>query len=134
MVEAYAGHHRNEWGDDVGRVEASAHAHLDDGYVDFGVAKGGKGHSDRGLKKTQLELNNVGTVCIDEVSHPALGNEASAHPKAFAQIEHVGRGVQADHLACFVKDAGEHVAGGTLTVGSGHVDAGVGELGITEPL
>jgi hypothetical protein len=42
--------------------------------------------------------------------------------------------VQADHLSCFVKDAGEHVAGGTLTVGSGHVDAGVGELGIAEPL
>ena len=70
----------------------------------------------------------------DEVDDFLLGNHLTVDADALAEVDEVGRGVEAHLVACFLQDGGEEVGDGAFAVGAGHVDGAELALGVAEGL
>ena len=108
-------------GDEVGGVEATAHAHFDDGDVDFFLGEIVEGHAYSHLEEGELHGLELLLIRVDELHHVLFRDHLAVDADAFAKVAEMGRGVEAGLVASFLEHGGQHVGDGTLAVGSAHV-------------
>ena len=132
MVQTDIGDDAEQGGDDVGRVEAAAHTHFDDGDVDLLVAEVVEGQSDSHLEEGEPLVFKELLVFFDEADHFVLGYHFAADADALAEVDEVGRGVETHFVAGLLQDGGEEVRHGAFAVGAGDVDGAEAALGMAE--
>ncbi len=122
-------------GQQVGGVQAAAHAGLDHGPVHAVLFEQMERHGGGELEEGRLAVGFLnladGPVGVDDFR---VGHRASVDADAFVEMDQVRRGVKADGEAGRLQDAGQHGGHGPFAVGPGHMDGAVGVLGLPEPL
>ena len=69
---------------------------------------------------------------LDEVDDLVLGYHLAIDAYALAEVDEVGRGVEAHLVAGLLEDGGEEMGDGALAVGAGDMDALELTLGVAE--
>jgi len=116
---------------DMGGIESSPHAHLEDGDV-----HGAPREMHKGKRRGEFE---VGHPFPDRPAHPPdqplqlpPGNRGAVDPDALPEIDQVGRRVEPDAVSRRLQDGGQACRDGALAVGAPHEDAAVTALGISQ--
>ena len=106
VVESDLGNRRHQRRQHIGRVQATAEPDLNDRNIDLGPGKGHKGEQRHQFKRGEPKLGRVeaGANPGHAVDHLVLPNPAVAETDAFAEVEQMGRGEQADPVARRVQD------------------------------
>ena len=68
----------------------------------------------------------------DKVDNSLLGYHLAVDADTFAEVDEVGRGVEAHLVASFLEDGGEEVGDGAFAVGAGDMDGLEFALGVAE--
>ena len=118
--------------DEVGGIQSSAHAHLDDGDVDLFFREVVESHAHGHLKEGELHLLKLLLVGVNELYHILLWNHLAVDADAFAEVAQVGRGVKASLETGFLKHGSQHVGDGTFAVGARHMHRLEVVLGVVE--
>ncbi len=131
VVDVDAGDDRAVGIHDIGRVEAAAQAHLQDGDIqarlaheaqdgERGELEVGQGHLRAAMRSRRLHGREV----RDQIVRPdTLAPDAAA----LLELHEVRRGIDAGAVARLQRHRLQHGAGGTLAVRAGHRDDGAGE-------
>ena len=134
VVEADVGDDAQVGPDDVGAVQPSAQAHLDDGHIHPTVGKVAESHGGGQLEKRWVERLEEGTFFFYKVHDIFLRDGLSVHADAFAEVHQMGRRVEAHAVTTLLQDGGQGVRAGTLAVGARHVDAAEAAMRVSEML
>ena len=118
--------------DDVGAVQSSAESHLDYGYIHLLIGKVAEGHGSGQLKEGGVEGFEESTFLLYKADDVFLGYRLSVNPDAFSEIHQVGRGVESDPISRFLQYGGKRMRAGTLSVGTGHMNAAETAVGMSE--
>jgi hypothetical protein len=123
--------------DDIGRVQPSAEADLDDGDVNPGPHEVPEGHRGEHLKvrRGPVMAGQDGVDAFDLGPRPGeLGgrDHHAVHSDPFADIDDVGAGVEPDAPAAPDEGGGGHLAHRPLALGSRDVNRAEGPLGMAQ--
>ena len=133
------GDDRNLGQEDVGGIQPSSHAHLDNGDVDRALlevseGKGGGELEEGGLVRLPLGPHRP-RVGPDGLGHPddiVVGNGLPIHPDALVEADQMGRGVEAHPIPRLSEDGVEEGAHGSLPLAPCDMDAGKGLMRVPE--
>src|SRR3989338_2298622 len=136
MVEADVCDDGNFRRDDIGCVEAAAHAGFDDGGVNLLPGKKEKCKRSGELEECGREpvLLGEGAYAAGESGELAVRYLLPADPDTLAEADEVGAGVEADAHAGCLEDARGERGGGALAVGACNVDAPEFPFGVAQEL
>ena len=71
-------------------------------------------------------------MAVDKVDDRTLGYHLAIDSDTLAEVDEVGRGVEAHFVAGFLEDGGEKMGDGAFAVGAGDMDAAEAALGVAE--
>ena len=134
MVQTDVGDDGEQGGDDVGAVEASPEAHLNDGYVHPLLFEVLESQSCGQFEERGVQGLEERALLLHEVDDALLGNHLSVDPDSFAEVHQMRTRVQADPVARRLQDGGQRVADAALAVGAAHVDGMVRLVRMAEVL
>ena len=140
VVERDVGDDGEERIDDVGRVEAAAHADFEDCDIDGGVSEVEEGHGGKGFKKarelTEFLLHHqllAGVVDAEvEAGKGVVGNLNIVDANTFVGPGEMRRGVHAGAQPGDLEDGGEGRRGRAFAVGSSDEDGTEAVMGAAE--
>ena len=69
---------------------------------------------------------------VDEIDHRILGYHLAVDADTLAEVDEVGRSVEAHLEACLLEDGGEEMGDGAFAVGAGDMDGAELALGVAE--
>ena len=118
--------------DDIGAVQASAESHLDYGYIHLFIGKVAEGHGGGQLKERGMEGFEESTFLRYKTDDVFLGYRLSVNPDALPEIHQMGRGIEPDPVSCLLQYGGKRMRAGTLSIGTGHMNAAETAVGMFE--
>lgn len=133
MFEAEVCDDGEEWGEDVGGIEAAAEAGFDDSEVDLATEEPGKSDGGGEFEEGSWALTwggGLAGVCgfglIEEGIEGVIGDGEAGDTDTLIEADEVGAGVEGGFEAAGTEGGFEHSGGASLTAGSSDMDAGDG--------